>query len=60
MAEGVQDWRELCAAAAKEEDSAKLTGLVNQIIKALDEESDGGSQRISGGGQSMFRSRDAA
>jgi hypothetical protein len=31
------DWRDLCAAAAKEEDSAKLTSLVNQIIKAFDE-----------------------
>jgi hypothetical protein len=31
------DWRQLCAAAATEQDSAKLTSLVNQIIKALDE-----------------------
>ena len=29
------DWRELCAAAAKEEDSVKLGYLVNQIIRAL-------------------------
>jgi len=43
MAEGksvesnANDWRQLCAAAAKEQDGTKLTSLVNQIIKALDE-----------------------
>jgi hypothetical protein len=31
------DWHQLCAAAATEQDSTKLTFLVNQIIKALDE-----------------------
>ena len=31
------DWRKLCAAAAKEEDAAKLTCLVNQIIDAFDQ-----------------------
>jgi len=31
------DWRELCAAAAEEQDAAKLTCLVNQIIKAIDQ-----------------------
>lgn len=31
------DWRELCAAAAKEQDAAKLTCLVNQIIEAIDQ-----------------------
>lgn len=30
-------WRELCAAAAKEQDAAKLTCLVNQLIEALDQ-----------------------
>jgi hypothetical protein len=38
MAEGnCIDWRELCAAAAKESDSKKLADLVDQIIKALDD-----------------------
>jgi hypothetical protein len=38
-AEGtMNDWRQLCAAAATEQDSAKLTSLVNQIIKALDDQ----------------------
>jgi hypothetical protein len=31
------DWRELCAAAAHEEDAEKLTYLVNQIIEAFDQ-----------------------
>jgi hypothetical protein len=31
------DWRELCVAAATEQDSTKLTNLVDQLIKALDE-----------------------
>lgn len=31
------DWRELCAAAAHEEDAEKLTCLVNQIIEAFDQ-----------------------
>ncbi|MFZ3340510.1 MAG: hypothetical protein WA213_06480 [Terriglobales bacterium] len=31
------DWRELCAAAAREEDAEKLTCLVNQIIEAFDQ-----------------------
>jgi hypothetical protein len=31
------DWRELCAAAVKEQDAAKLTCLVNQIIEAIDQ-----------------------
>ena len=31
------DWRQLCAIAAKEQDAAKLTSLVKQIVKALDE-----------------------
>jgi hypothetical protein len=31
------DWRELCAAAAKEPDSDKLVSLVNQILDVLDE-----------------------
>jgi hypothetical protein len=33
------DWRELCAAAASEDDATKLTSLVNQIIEAFDEAS---------------------
>jgi hypothetical protein len=38
MAEGNRiDWRELCAAAASEHDSAKLADLIDQIIWALDE-----------------------
>jgi hypothetical protein len=32
------DWRNLCAAAAVEEDSTKLAGLVAQIIRTLDGE----------------------
>lgn len=35
------DWRELCAAAATEPDSAKLADLVDQIIRALDERAEG-------------------
>jgi hypothetical protein len=31
------DWRELCAAAAHEEDAERLTCLVNQIIEAFDQ-----------------------
>jgi hypothetical protein len=31
------DWRKLCAAAAQEQDAAKLTRLVNQLIRAIDE-----------------------
>ena len=42
MAEGKRiDWRELCAAAAKEPDSEKLADLVDEIIKALDERAEG-------------------
>jgi hypothetical protein len=40
------DWRELCAAAAREEDTEKLTCLVNQIIEAFDQSL---SPRISNG-----------
>jgi hypothetical protein len=32
-----KDWRELCAAAAKEPDSEKVVSLVHQILRALDE-----------------------
>ena len=32
-----KNWRELCAAAAKEADSEKLISLVQQIIQALEE-----------------------
>jgi hypothetical protein len=31
------DWRELCAAAAKEPDSEKLVSLVNQILDVFDD-----------------------
>jgi hypothetical protein len=31
------DWRQLCAAAAREQDAAKLSNLVNQLIVALDQ-----------------------
>jgi hypothetical protein len=34
-----EDWQQLCSVAAVEQDSQKLTCLVNQIIKALDERS---------------------
>lgn len=30
------NWRDLCAAAAVEQDTAKLTRLVKQIIQAMD------------------------
>lgn len=33
----LNDWRELCAAASVEEDSHRLSGLVDQIIKRLDQ-----------------------
>jgi hypothetical protein len=36
-----EDWRELCAAAAKEPDSDKLFSLVNQILKAFDDRQEG-------------------
>ncbi|MFZ0802462.1 MAG: hypothetical protein WBQ09_09645 [Terriglobales bacterium] len=32
-----KDWRELCAAAAKEPDSEKVVSLVHQILRAFDE-----------------------
>jgi hypothetical protein len=48
MAEGNRiDWRELCAAAAKEPDSEKLADLVDEIIKALDAQKDSHPERIS-------------
>jgi hypothetical protein len=31
------DWRELCAAAAKEPDSEKLVSLVNQILDVFED-----------------------
>jgi hypothetical protein len=31
-----EDWRELCAAAAREPDSEKLFALVNQILESFD------------------------
>jgi putative NADH-flavin reductase len=31
------DWRELCAAAVKEQDAERLISLVDQIIAALDQ-----------------------
>ena len=31
-------WRELCAAAAREDDPEKLVVLVKQIVNALDEQ----------------------
>jgi len=30
------DWHDLCAAAANEQDAAKLASLVDQIIEAFD------------------------
>lgn len=38
-----KNWRELCAAAAKERDSEKLVSLVNQILEAFDK--DDGKER---------------
>jgi len=32
-----QDWRELCAQAAREPDSEKLVGLVNQILQVFED-----------------------
>ena len=32
-----KDWRELCKAAAQELDPAKLTDIIAQLIKSLDE-----------------------
>ena len=32
------DWRELCAAVAKEDDSKKLEFLLKELIRVLDEE----------------------
>lgn len=31
------DWRELCAAAVKEQDAERVISLVDQIIAALDQ-----------------------
>jgi hypothetical protein len=31
------DWRELCAAAVQEQDSGKLTRLVDEIIRTIDQ-----------------------
>jgi hypothetical protein len=37
MADGMQkDWRELCVAVTNEQDSAKLSSLVQELIEALD------------------------
>lgn len=37
MADGMQkDWRELCVAVTNENDSAKLTSLIEELIEALD------------------------
>lgn len=35
-----KDWRELCAAASQETDSEKLVSLVDQILRAFDEQYD--------------------
>jgi hypothetical protein len=38
MAESIQqDWRELCVAVTNENDSTKLSSLVQELIEALDE-----------------------
>jgi hypothetical protein len=49
------DWRNLCEAAAVEEDSTKLAGLVAQIIRTLDGEQSG-SQRTASSMNSSLRS----
>jgi hypothetical protein len=38
MADGMQrDWRELCVAVTNESDQRKLSSLVQELIKALDQ-----------------------
>ncbi len=41
-----KDWRELCAAVANETDSNKLSLLVQELIKALDENEQNWRSRI--------------
>jgi hypothetical protein len=37
MADGIEkDWRELCVAVTNENDSTKLSSLVEELIQALD------------------------
>jgi len=38
MSDERRDWRELCAAASKENDSDKLMALVDELMEALDEQ----------------------
>jgi hypothetical protein len=35
-----KDWRKLCAAASQETDSGKLVSLVDQILRAFEEQYD--------------------
>jgi hypothetical protein len=37
MAKERQDWRELCAAIAEEQDRAKLLALMEELLEVLDE-----------------------
>ncbi len=46
-----KDWRELCAAAANEQDVRKLTSLVNQIIEAFDRARTPGVSSVMGAGR---------
>ena len=36
MADGQNNWRELCVAVTNERDSTKLSSLVQELIEALD------------------------
>lgn len=36
MADSKRDWRELCFAVTNEQDSTKLSSLVQELIEALD------------------------
>ena len=41
------DWRELCQQAIKEQDPQKFIKIVQQLIEALDERSEGSSKAMS-------------
>jgi hypothetical protein len=38
MKNEARDWRDLCAAASKEQDSQELMALISALVKALDED----------------------
>jgi len=37
MTKEMRDWRDLCAAVAKEQDQTKLLALLEQLLAALDD-----------------------